>query len=117
MLKTKVIQTRLVPEGNVVAITLFGLVFTRHKEWVDKYVLNHELIHCHQQLEWLYIPFFVLYGLEWLRNIILQLLEKGAKVDIDRAYRDISFEKEAYGHDSDLNYLKRRKHFANYRQR
>lgn len=116
MLKTKVIQTKLVPEGNIAAITLFGLVFTRHKEWVDRYVLNHELIHCHQQLEWLYLPFFILYGLEWVKNILLQLHEKGARIDMDRAYHDISFEKEAYRHDHDLNYLKHRKLYANYRK-
>lgn len=113
MLKTKVIQTRLVPEGDILAITLFGLVLTRHKELVDKYVLNHELIHCHQQLEWLYLPFFVLYGLEWLLNILRQKLTRG-KISFDRAYREISFEREAYAHDHDLGYLRRRRLYANY---
>lgn len=115
MLRTKVIQTKLVPECNIAAITLFGLVFTRDKKWVDRYVLNHELIHCQQQLEWLYVPFFILYGLEWLRNILLQAFRKGAKIDADKAYHDISFEREAYGHDHDLGYLRHRKLYANYR--
>jgi len=115
MLKTIVIQTRLVPEGNIIAITLFGLVFTRHKEAVNKYVLNHELIHCHQQLEWLYLPFFILYGLEWIKNLFLLYVKEG-KADPSKAYFMISFEQEAYRYDHDLNYLKRRKPYANYRK-
>lgn len=112
-LKTKVIETKLVPEGNIAAITLFGLVFTRHRQWIDKYVLNHELIHCHQQLEWLYVPFFLLYVAEWLLNILKQAVKDG-KIDVDRAYRNISFEKEAYANDHNLSYLRRRRHYANY---
>ena len=54
MIGTKVIETRLAPGGHVIAITLFGLVLTRNKGRVDKYVLNHELIHCQQQREWLF---------------------------------------------------------------
>lgn len=108
-MKTKVIQTRLVPKSNIVAITLFGIVFTRDKRMVDKRVLNHELIHCHQQLEWLYLPFFILYFVEWL-----WLMAKYR--NWDKAYRGISFEREAYAHDSDFGYLSRRKHYANYRK-
>ena len=64
LMKTKVFQTRLFPEGNFTAITLFGLVFTRDKRRISKRVMRHELIHCKQQLELLYIPFFLLYLLE-----------------------------------------------------
>jgi len=113
-MKTKVIETRLMPEGDIIAITLFGLVFTRHREWVDRYTLNHELIHCRQQLEWLYLPFFALYVLEWLANIAAQLLD-GHGVSLGKAYRDISFEREAYAHGHDLGYLDRRRAYANYR--
>lgn len=98
------------------AITLFGMVFTRHKEWIDRYVLNHELIHCHQQLEWLYLPFFVLYGAEWLKNIAVQMLRNRGKADFHKAYRDISFEREAYRFENDLDYLRRRRLYANYRK-
>jgi len=115
MLKTKIIETRLVPEGDIVAITLFGMVFTRHKEQLDKYMLNHELIHCHQQLEWLYLPFFVLYAAEWLKNILVQTVGRKGRVDFHKAYRDISFEKEAYLHDHDLDYLRHRRPYSNYR--
>jgi len=108
MIKTKIITTRLVPDNDVVAITLFGLVFTRKKENVDRYVLNHELIHCQQQLEWLYLPFCILYLAEWVYYYI-------CLHDWNKAYLEISFEREAYAHGHDLSYLKRRPLYANYR--
>lgn len=109
MIKTKVIETRLAPGGHVIAITLFGLVLTRNKDNVDKRVLNHELIHCIQQLEWLYLPFFILYVAEWLWYL-------GKYRNSDKAYRSISFEREAYDNERDPDYLRKRKHFANYRK-
>lgn len=108
MIGTHVFVTRLVPEGRIAAITLFGLVFTRDKRYVDRYILNHELIHCQQQLEWLYLPFFVLYAVEWICHF-------ARCHDVECAYQSISFEREAYRHDHDLGYLRRRKHYANYR--
>ncbi len=109
-IKTKVIATKLMPEGRFVAITLFGLVFTRRREWVDRFMLNHELIHCCQQLEWLYIPFYLIYLGEWLWHL--------ARLrSWDAAYRAISFEREAYEHERDLGYLARRPLFANFRRR
>lgn len=104
----KVIETKLVPEERVLAITLFGVVFTRDRRRIDRYVLNHEAIHCRQQLEWLYLPFFVLYVGEWVWHML-------RLHDWDRAYRAISFEREAYGHGYDLGYLARRRPYANYR--
>lgn len=65
-MKTKVIETKLVPAGKVTAITLFGLVFTRDRKRITPDILNHELIHYQHQLELLYIPVFILYVLEWL---------------------------------------------------
>lgn len=107
---TKVIETKLVPRGNILAITLFGLVFTRDRKQIDRYVLNHELIHCQQQFEWLYIPFFILYAAEWLWHYV-------RFCDADKAYLAISFEREAYANDHNLGYLSRRRHYANYRHK
>lgn len=108
MIRSKIISTKLVPEGNILAITLFGLVFCRDKRRVTPRVYNHELIHCKQQLEWLYLPFFVLYLIEWM-----WLWFKYRNLDL--AYRNISFEREAYDNDHNFNYLKTRKAYANYR--
>lgn len=61
-------------------------------------LLNHERIHIRQQLELLILPFFILYVSEWL-ILLLKYRNK------DIAYRNISFEKEAYDHGKDLSYL------------
>ncbi|MBR5331729.1 MAG: hypothetical protein IKV32_00310 [Muribaculaceae bacterium] len=72
---------------------------------MDKYVVNHELIHTAQQKELLWIPFYIAYIIEWLFKLIKYR-------NSHRAYMDISFEKEAYTHGHDLSYLSHRKHFA-----
>ena len=104
-MKTKVIETRLVPKGGVAAITLFGLVFTRDKRLVTPRVLNHELIHCAQQLEMLYVPFFLVYFIEWIWKIIKYR-------SWDKAYRALSMEREAYANDGDMQYLRRRRPYS-----
>jgi len=108
---TKVIQTKLIPRSwRFVAITLFGLIFTADRRLIDARVKNHELIHCQQQLEWLYLPFFMLYVMEWLWHL--------ARLrDRDKAYRAISFEREAYENEMDMDYIHTRKLFGNYRRR
>ena len=87
---------------NYFAICLFGFIFSIRP--LNKTELNHELIHAAQQRELLYIPFFIWYGIEW---IILLIKYK----DWEKAYFHIRFEKEAYYHQHDYNYLKRRRHY------
>lgn len=65
----------------------------------DVQILNHEKIHLRQQLELLIFPFYVLY----LINYIINLLRYKKH---HLAYRKIRFEQEAYQHENDLNYLK-----------
>ena len=68
-------------------------------------IVRHERIHLAQQLECLVLPFYILYGAE---EIIRQLVYKQAPED---AYRDISFEREAYQNerfDSDIYLNKKR---------
>lgn len=67
----------------------------------DPVFLNHERIHLRQQAELLVIPFFLWYGIEFL--IRLLQYRNGYQ-----AYRNISFEREAYKNEKDLDYLKRR---------
>lgn len=71
-----------------------------NKDW--KILLNHERIHIRQQLELLFLPFFIVYIGEWL-----VLLTKYGNRSL--AYRNISFEKESYDHAENLNYLQSRK--------
>ncbi|MBQ8066593.1 MAG: hypothetical protein IJ200_13190 [Prevotella sp.] len=71
---------------------------------MNRYELNHELIHVAQQRELLYVPFFIWYVAEWL---VLFIKYRNAT----KAYFNIRFEREAYAHQHDLGYLRRRKHF------
>ena len=66
----------------------------------DLEIINHEKIHLRQQLELLVFPFYILYLLNYLINLI-----RYKKHNL--AYRNIVFEKEAYTHETDLNYLKK----------
>jgi len=91
-------------------LTFFPFVFLMNKEDVlDKVFVNHEKIHLRQQLELLVLLFYVWYVMEFL---IRWIITKDKNV----AYRNISFEKEAYTKEKDLNYLKSRSFwkFLNY---
>lgn len=82
---------------------MFPFILLRKKELKHNQILiNHEKIHLRQQLELLIIPFYIWYLSEYY---IKYLKYK----DSERAYRNISFEKEAYKNDQNLNYLKSRK--------
>ena len=99
----------LMPRGFR-GLTFFPFVFLMNKEdALDKVFVNHEKIHLIQQLELLVLPFYVWYGIEFL---IRWIITKDKNV----AYRNISFEKEAYTNEKDLNYLKSRSFwkFLNY---
>lgn len=87
-------------------MAVFPFIFLQNKTGRnDKVLMNHEKIHLRQQLELLVLPFYVLYFINYLYNLITTLKH-------DSAYRNIIFEKEAYDHDKDLEYLGRRKPFA-----
>ena len=88
--------------GTYLAICLFGFVFAVRSLSEAEY--NHERIHAAQQKELLYLPFFLWYVLEWL---VLFLKYRDGK----KAYFNIRFEKEAYNHQNDMQYLKNRKHY------
>jgi hypothetical protein len=63
--------------------------------------MNHERIHLRQQIELLVIPFFIWYSIEYL----IRLLHYKNK---RQAYLNISFEREAYENEKDLEYLNHR---------
>ena len=99
----KILRMKRLPLGkNFLALTLGEFILAR--EPLDRYAVNHELIHVAQQRELLYIPFFIWYGIEWLGLCIKYR-------DALKAYYNIRFEKEAYRHQKDLSYLKNRKHY------
>ena len=100
----KVIVNRILPIGRkYYAINLFGVVFAKGP--CDKFTVNHEAIHTAQIKELLVLGFYVWYLLEW---IFKSIKYRG----FHRGYRNISFEKEAYANDRNLDYLNSRKPFA-----
>jgi hypothetical protein len=68
----------------------------------DKALINHERIHLRQQAELFLVFFYLLYLLEWVLKSLYYL-------DFYRAYRNISFEREAYLHENNLHYLRERR--------
>lgn len=84
------------------AINVLGMLFARKDAELDERLINHERIHTRQMLEMLVVGFYLWYVVEWL----FRLPMKG------NAYRSISFEREAYDNEGNLNYLQQRKAFA-----
>lgn len=96
----KIIYSNFIPHKRFAACNLFGVLFIRkrHEEFIKKYpnnprvlkFLHHEQIHTVQMKWLLYVPFYIIYGIEWLFKIFTEI----------KAYRNISFEREAYKMES-----------------
>ena len=100
-----VVNKYLIPKGFR-GLTAYPFVFLKyHADKENPVFINHERIHLRQQLELLILPFFIWYSLEYL----FRLLKYNNK---NHAYRNISFEREAYRNESNLDYLKNRRFFG-----
>ena len=95
---------KLLSFGFASGITLWPFILINSPASNNAVLLNHERIHIRQQLETLIIGFYLIY--------VIQFLYYRLRNSRFRAYRMISFEKEAYRYEADLNYLKNRKPFA-----
>jgi hypothetical protein len=119
----KIIRNKYIPFPGYKAINLFGVLFVKNNAKIDEVTINHESIHSAQIAEvmiasipfalllWLFtnvclglllviVSYYLWYVIEWLIR-----LPKG------NAYKNISFEREAYANQDDLSYLKNRKRF------
>lgn len=102
----KIFYNSFLPIKGYIAINLFGLVFVRkERKPLSEELKNHEAIHTAQGKELLWIFFYIWYGIEW----VIRLIQYN---DSKKAYFNISFEREAYANDYDLNYLKGRKFYS-----
>ena len=100
----KIIRNRILPFGKkYYAINLFGILFAKGP--CGAITINHERIHTAQMKELLFIPFYIFYILEWL----IRLLQYRNSFT---AYRNISFEREAYANESNPDYLSKRKPYS-----
>lgn len=87
-------------------ITLWPFIILREDRLkFDSVFMQHERIHLKQQLEMLIIPFYIWYGVEFIVRW-LQYKERHL------AYKNISFEREAYTNEKQINYVKTRKFWA-----
>lgn len=91
---------------NMGGITFFPFIILKEERLkTDKTFLHHEYIHLHQQAELFVLLFLLLYAGEFL---IRWLQYRNAY----EAYRNISFEREAYDNEANYDYLKTRKWLA-----
>lgn len=91
---------------NYVGLSLWPFIILKNdslKE--DVFLINHEKIHLRQQLELLVLPFYIFYTLEWVVKSIYYL-------DRYKGYQNISFEREAYVNEKNLDYTRERKPFG-----
>ena len=129
-----VIYNNIIPFKGSKAVTIWPLIFARKSaKWLKDYEENHEKIHGMQQIEthtvalilavllatvglfswwWVLVSplvYFALYSLEYIVRWICYGL------DTREAYRNISFEQEAYLNENDLTYIKNRHLFASWK--
>ena len=86
-------------------MTVWPFIFVREDERYNERIERHECIHGEQQEEMLIILFFLWYCTEWLIRLVLYW-------DRKKAYRSISFEREAYENEHNPLYLEKRKHYS-----
>ena len=99
-------RNNYIPFKGYKAMMLFGILFIRGKDTVINEIdLNHEEIHFKQMVEMLIIPFYIWYGIEWLIKLFKYK-------DTHKAYRNISFERESYQNENNLEYLTNRKCYS-----
>ena len=92
--------------SNYCGLTIYPFIFLSDKQLIlDKTLVNHEKIHLKQQVELVWIFFFIWYLIEYLIRLI-QFRNH------HKAYKNISFEKEAYQNETNLSYLKNRKNYS-----
>ncbi len=101
----RIVRNRFIPFKGFKAVNLCGMLFVRKEAYISEKTTNHESIHSAQIKELLYFFFYALYLTEWSIRVIWYW-------DFKKAYRNISFEREAYTNESNLDYLKNRKHYV-----
>ncbi|MGI9552484.1 MAG: hypothetical protein ACR2MT_14880 [Aurantibacter sp.] len=91
---------------NYVGLSLWPFIILKNDSLKgDVFLINHEKIHLRQQLELLILPFYLFYALEWVIKSIYYL-------DRYKGYQNISFEREAYYNEKNLDYTSQRPPFG-----
>jgi hypothetical protein len=89
---------------SVIGITLapFG-IYVREDHLNDIVVINHEKIHWKQQMEMLILFFYIWY----LSELLIRVMS-----GVEKAYYNLSMEREAYRNEKNLDYLMIRKMYS-----
>ncbi len=91
---------------NYVGLSLWPFIILKSDALkTDIVLINHEKIHLKQQLELLVVVFYVTYFIEWIIRSLYFM-------NFYRGYRNISFEREAYDNEHNLNYSNERRPFS-----
>lgn len=110
-----------IPPKPFFGTSILGFFIFRKDGHLRECDVRHEHIHFLQQVEWGFIFFFILYNGEFAWHFMRLWLKrpKGKKFGqvYMEAYHAVSFEREAYAHEREEDYLKTRRHWANYRMK
>ena len=120
----KIIRNKYIPFPGYKAINLFGVLFVKNNAKIDEVTINHESIHSAQIAEVMIasIPFALLLWLftnVWLGLLLViasyylwYVIEWLIRLPKGNAYKNISFEREAYANENYSDYLNERKPFS-----
>lgn len=101
----KIVRCDWFPPKPYSGIMLVWWLIVKKNVTLSQRFVNHEEIHSRQQKEMLVLPFFLWYGIEFLVRLVQYR-------DWIMAYRNISFEREAYANERRIDYLSQRKAWA-----
>lgn len=117
----KVVENDFLPWFGMKLMTVMCWIFVHYDVKLTDEDINHEGIHWEQWKECFIVLFPLLYLLMWLWELVRCAfdVDRGRKLGyyqrngwFRRAYRSIAFEREAYAHEKDLEYLSARKRYA-----
>ena len=111
----KIVYNKIIPFSGYKAINLFGILFVRSGCTMDDEDINHESIHTAQMEDfvfgcsWLRLIGAIFFYLWYVIEFLIRLIQYQ---DWHSAYRNISFEREAFANEDNLEYLDSRKGYA-----
>jgi hypothetical protein len=85
----KIIYNNIIPFQGYKCINLFGILFCRKNAKIDDKTIEHESIHSNQMKYMIWVFFYLWYVIEWFIKVFKYK-------NFHTAYRNISFEREAY---------------------
>lgn len=120
----KIVRNNFIPAKGFAAINIYNILFVRPYVKITDKLLNHEKIHTRQIIEVTIIALllatllFIMFGwwgafiLALLSYYLIYVIEWVIRLPFGDAYRNISFEREAFHNENNLDYRKTRKLFS-----